>query len=115
MNKGWTYLISVILLCGTLIVCTFLYGNYKKVDDLTSGDAKDSISENSVLNLDEAANYLRISTDDLKQVIKQDEEKRNARGPTHAYDLIPYVDLNGNLIFYRPNLDKWIDFNTLNK
>ncbi|WP_144240555.1 helix-turn-helix domain-containing protein [Paenibacillus sabinae] len=118
MNKNsiWIFLLSVILLCGTLIVCTSIYAKDEKNSSPSLSDASDySISQNTVLSLNEAADYLRISTDDLKTIIKQDEEKRTSRGPTNAYDLIPYVNLNGNLIFYRPSLDKWIEYNTLNK
>ncbi|QQZ64544.1 hypothetical protein JI735_34480 (plasmid) [Paenibacillus sonchi] len=116
MKRHWIYLVSVILFCGTLIACTYIHVNYEKRYSPSLADtSEDSVSQNTIFNLNEAADYLRISTDALKGIIKQDGEKRRTTRPTHAYDLIPYVDLNGNLIFYRPILAKWIEFNSLNK
>ncbi|WP_025692048.1 hypothetical protein [Paenibacillus zanthoxyli] len=115
MNKTWVHFISVILLCGTLIVCTSIYVKYEKKSSPALADASENSISQNVLNLNEAADYLRISSEDLKSIIQQDEEKRTSRGSTHIYDLIPYVDLHGNLIFYRSTLDKWIESHTLNK
>jgi hypothetical protein len=116
LNKNWIYFLAVILLCGTLIVCTSMYVSNERNSSLPLvNDAGNSISQSPVLNIQEAAEYLRISVDSLQTTIKKDEEIRASRGQSDAYDIIPYIDLNGSLIFYRPILDKWIEFNSLNK
>ena len=114
MNKYWIQLISTILFCGTLILCVTMYSNHENKPMTTSNPVQDT-AESKVMNLGKAANYLGLTEDALKEIIKQDEKKRASRGPTNAYDFIPYVAFNGNLLFYRDNLDQWVNFHTMNK
>jgi hypothetical protein len=109
LNKIWINFISTVLLCVTLIICTLLYVKFERSPSL-SGAALD---QSDVMNISEASKYLRISTDNLKAIIKQDDTKRKTGGVSNAAELLPYAEFNGELIFYRPKLDKWVDYNTL--
>ncbi|MBY0206775.1 helix-turn-helix domain-containing protein [Paenibacillus cucumis (ex Kampfer et al. 2016)] len=116
MNKNLSTIILTIPLCITLIICTLIYVNYGGNSySTTTNPSRSNSSENQVMNTNEAASYLGISVSSLEKIIKEDDERRASNDYANAYELIPYVTLDENLVFSRSNLDQWINYNSLNK
>ncbi|WP_040949292.1 helix-turn-helix domain-containing protein [Gorillibacterium massiliense] len=73
----------------------------------SSGVASD---ENSLLSKSEAAQYLRITEDELIDMIVKQMIERNSLTSYDTYRFIPYIKINGEYKFSKDQLNKWINY-----
>lgn len=65
-------------------------------------------NESQGMSIEEAAEYLSISVDDLNTMIEIEDEQLHEYGSFNGMR-IPYINIDGKKVFYRRNLDEWLD------
>jgi hypothetical protein len=93
---------TVILLAASIAFSGVWIGNALK--------NKHQISNKSleVLSLTEASDYLKISEKTIKQIIRQEDKVLSESG-TFSGMMFPYTEVNGQYIFSKKSLDKWVE------
>lgn len=79
-----------------------------------SPNAYPAEAERGLLSADEAATYLSMSTNVLMGWMALEEIERNQLESYETYKYIPYIEFDGTKYFSKDQLDKWIEYNTLN-
>ncbi len=71
---------------------------------------KSQVSNKSlgVLSLSEASDYLKIREQIIKQIIRQEDKVLSESG-TFSGMMFPYTEINGQYIFSKKSLDKWVE------
>jgi|GEM_PF-4310780 len=77
-----------------------------------------SYTENQVLTFKELASYLRISENELKDLIKvnKDEKAQMISSGTNAWDtyrFIPYFEIGDKTLFLKSEIDNWVQHQVL--
>jgi hypothetical protein len=92
---------TVLLLAASIAFSGFWIGN------ALENEADVSNKPLEVLSLTEASTYLKISEQTIKQIIRQ-EDKILSESGTFSGTMFPYTEVNGQFIFSKNALDKWV-------
>jgi len=72
--------------------------------------------EKALLTETESAEYLNISIEEFKNIILKDRQTKGELTSYPTYRFIPYIEISSTTkMFSKKELDKWIDYNMLNK
>lgn len=73
-----------------------------------------SSNEVGLLTIEQAANYLNLTKEDLEILIKNQDTERSQAGEAFlTYQFIPYIKINEERYFSKADLNEWIKFNTI--
>jgi len=93
-----------------LIILLIYYSIYLFVINKITN--KSTLKEKALLTEDECAEYLNISIDELKNILRNDAEKKLGSSCYDTYAFIHYIDVkNGEKMFNKKELDEWIKYN----
>lgn len=98
-NKG-LIIIACAMLFGSCIIAT----NISTAISMTSIDSKES---SQVLGLNEAADYLHLSEEQLIRVINIEKTDLEEDG-TFSGMMLPYFTVDGQYYFSKAELDNWL-------
>lgn len=77
---------------------------------------KATLRDKALLTEDESAEYLNITIDEFKNILINDAVKKVGLSSYPAYSFINYIEISqGEKMFNKKELDKWIKFNMHNK
>lgn len=91
--------LSIIILAISIVFCSLWIGCSLK--EVANKNISISLQENDILELDEAARYLKINESELLNLV---EEKNIG---------INYVKINNKYIFSKEGLNKWVQSNKI--
>lgn len=76
-------------------------------------DGKEEKIEKGLLTLEETAEYLRISAEELDRMTRDQTIERNQRNSYSTFDYLPFMTINGERFFQKEIIDQWIEQNIL--
>ncbi|SDT27341.1 hypothetical protein SAMN05444162_3633 [Paenibacillaceae bacterium GAS479] len=113
MKDGPVKLVAALVLGVSFIAGVLLYNpSTEKIALSNSPPGSAELQLQKIMNVDEAASYLRIPVSALMDTIKKDDATKKIKSPSHAFQYIPYMLIQGQPIFYRTYLDQWVEFNS---
>lgn len=119
MRKWVSIILGVVLIVIQGINICFTANIYNKLSDSSNNAEKvqevNFINyESPVMNVDQAANYVGVTAEQLLKMIKIEMDELNR---THSFsgEMIPYFKVNDELLFYRNQLDVWLHYISIEK
>ncbi|MCC5910105.1 MAG: hypothetical protein JJT76_06675 [Clostridiaceae bacterium] len=108
--------LSIIILAISIIFSSIWIGqSLQKLSNAQATNTQPSI-EKALLTDEEAAEYLGISINQFKDILIKDKNDKAKLTSYPTYRFIPYIELaNGNKLFSKEELDKWIKHHMNNK
>lgn len=119
MKKCVLIVFAVVLIITQVINICFTAKIYNKLSDNSSKiekvqDATIINNESLVMNVDQAADYVGVTTEQLRKMIQIEKNQLNQRG-SFSGEMIPYFKVNDDLLFYRNQLDVWLQYVSIQK
>lgn len=105
--------LSIIILAISIVFGSIWIGN--SIGKIAYSQEYDYISFKALLNKEEAAQYLNISVEQLDSILRKDERQKMNLGSYPTYKFIPYMEIEGELMFNMDGLHQWIEWNMYNK
>ena len=113
MKNNLILLISAIILSISIIFSTVFVCN--TINKVNLVQQKSSIASQSLLmNSDQAAEFIGISTDTLVSNIKREKVEKYSLSSYETYRFIPYLQIDGVMYFNKSELVKWVEYKTNN-
>lgn len=110
IKKDIYILLSSIILGASLILSSYIISNNNNNSNIDSEYKKVEITNtsNDVMNLEETAAYLKMSKDNVLNIIKIEQEK------LHKYHhfsgkMFPYFKVNNDYYVYKEELKDWLE------
>ncbi|MBA2944228.1 helix-turn-helix domain-containing protein [Paenibacillus sp. CGMCC 1.16610] len=107
--------ISIIIFGLCLILSAWLISNGLKSQEHVEKSLKTSTQTKALMTSGEAAQYMGISLKDFDFLIKSQTELKSGISTYNTYMFIPYIDIGNQKYFNEVEIDKWIEYNMLNK
>ncbi|WP_167577492.1 hypothetical protein [Ammoniphilus sp. YIM 78166] len=74
-----------------------------------------AVTTKALMSAEEAAHYMGIPLEDFQMLIEA-QIKQKANLPSYdTYRFIPYIDIGSNRLFNQEEINKWIEYNMINK
>ncbi|MDR6880727.1 helix-turn-helix domain-containing protein [Bacillus sp. 3255] len=108
-------LISIIILGGCLILSGWVVSNGLKSQEHLEKPLKTTTQTKALMTSDDAAQYMGISLEDFDYLIKSQTELKSGISTYDTYRFIPFIDIGNQKYFNKVEIDKWIEYNMLNK
>lgn len=104
---------------GFIIAASILVGAFLMSDSSSaakSNSEPDVFKGKSVFTIDDLAGYLSVSDSDIEKIIKKDykEKAEIEEGDFDTYKYIPYINLAGEKRFLKSEIDKWLEYQSVN-
>ncbi|HYK74793.1 MAG TPA: hypothetical protein VEV44_16990 [Pseudoneobacillus sp.] len=101
---------AIILLSISIFFCGFQIGKSSNV----KGEINDTsiVQDQGLLSLEETAEYLSMSQEELKKIIIMDDSERKQLSSYDTYRYIPYIEVHGNKYFNKMEVGEWIKYNS---
>ncbi|HYE11252.1 MAG TPA: hypothetical protein VEF53_13840 [Patescibacteria group bacterium] len=112
MKNNYINLISAIILSLAIIFSAVNISSAINKTALVRVD--DNASQTLLMNADEAATYIGISTDLLVSKIKREKIEKYDLTVYDTYRFIPYLEIDGVMYFTKSELEKWAAYKTNN-
>lgn len=111
INKEVYILLSAIILGASLISSSYIISNNSNNNSNNEPeDKKIEIINNSndVMSLEETAEYLKMSNDNVLSIIKIEQKKLNKN---HYFSgrMFPYFKIDNNYYIYKEELKDWLE------
>lgn len=117
VNKYSNILGSIIIgIC--ILIGSFLISNGHKDDEDRNNIKGFKVQEQEdkvLLTEDEAAQYLNISKSSFNSIIMQQIKDKSSLASYNTYKYIPYIVIEGKRFYSKDQINKWVDYNMLNK
>ena len=108
--------VSILILSISITFGAFWVGRALENIDTALISSSSVITEKGLFTESESAEYLNISLEQFKNILLQDERTKSQLSSYSTYQFIPYIELSdGVKMFSKKELDKWIEYNSLNK
>ena len=119
MKKSILILSGMILITTQVINIYFIAKMYSKLNDDSSKIEKvqdETIidSESPVMNVEQAADYIGVTAEQLRKMIQIERNELDSRG-SFSGEMIPYFMVNDDLLFYRNQVDSWLQYVSVEK
>jgi hypothetical protein len=112
LKNNYINLISAIILSLAIIFSAI--NIISAINKTTLVSIDDSTSQTLLMNADQAAAYIGISTDLLVSRIKREKIEKYDLTVYDTYRFIPYLEIDGVMYFTKSELEKWAAYNTNN-
>jgi len=105
--------ISIIILGGCIVLSAWI---------ITDGISKQHLEKplissqtKALMTSSEAAQFMGISLNDFEFLIKRQVTQKASLGFYETYRFIPFINIGNQKYFNETELNKWIEYNMLNK
>lgn len=116
MNKERFLLpISIMILGGCLIISAWILSNGLKHNEYFAQSLNQTTQAKALFTSEEAAQYMGISSNDFDSLMKSQVEQKAGLQSYDTYRFIPFIEIGNQKFFNRTEIDKWIEYNMLNK
>lgn len=105
--------ISIIILGGCLLLSAWVVSNGLK--NQAEPSLNTTAQTKALMDSVEAAQYMGISLEVFDDLIKSQAELRSGMSTYDTYRFIPFIDIGNQKYFNEAEIDKWIEYNMLNK
>ena len=114
MKRRILIVFALVLIITQAINIYFIAKIYNKLSDNSSKveEVQDAIiinNESPVMNVEQAADYVGVTAEQLKKMIQIEKNQLSQRG-SFSGEVIPYLKVNDDLLFYRGQLDVWLQY-----
>lgn len=117
VNKYSNILGSIIIgIC--ILIGSFLISNGHKDDEdrnTIEGSTVQEQEDKVLITEDEAAQYLNLSKSSFDSIIMQQIKEKTSLTAYDTYKYIPYIVIEGKRFYSKDQINKWVDYNMLNK
>lgn len=119
MKKCILILSGMILITTQVINIYFIAKMYSKLNDDSSKIEKvqdETVidSESPVMNVEQTADYIGVTAEQLRKMIQIERNELDSRG-SFSGEMIPYFMVNDDLLFYRNQVDSWLQYVSVEK
>ena len=117
-NRVLIVLVVILIITGGINLCltTKMYSklsdNSSKVEKVQGATIIDG--ESPVMNIEQAAQYIGVTAEQLIKMIQIEKNELNQTG-SFSGEMIPYFKVNDDLLFYRDQLDVWLQYVSVEK
>ena len=117
-NRVLIVLVVILIITGGINLCltTKMYSklsdNSSKVEKVQGATIIDG--ESPVMNIEQAAQYIGVTAEQLIKMIQIEKNELNQTG-SFSGEMIPYFKVNDDLLFYRDQLDVWVQDGSVEK
>jgi hypothetical protein len=98
---------AVIILALSIAFSGFWIGNALKQDNALKPDNVEMTLTDDTLSISEAADYLKISEDSIKRIIKIERVTKEQSGSFDGM-MFPYSKIYDQYVFSKRSLDQWV-------
>lgn len=113
MKKWISIIVGVLLLVSQAINLYFITRIDNREHDIPSRSAKlqdtKINNESPVMNIEQAADYVGVTTEQLMKMIQIEKNELSQRG-SFSGEMIPYFQVNEDFLFYRNQVDVWLEY-----
>ena len=107
-----TVLISISIIIG----CVWIGFSIRYINkDVIVSETSNSAANKGLMTEDETAIYLSLSQDDFDRLIAYEDSQRTNVSAYDTYSFIPYVKINNIKYFNKEQVDKWVEYNMVNR
>lgn len=105
--------ISIIILAISIFSgCMWIGYSIQEIEKNEPNKSTLAFTEKGLLTELEASEYLSITVDQLRNILKKDSKIKQNLNSYDTYRFIPHIELdNGTKLFNKKELDEWIDYN----
>lgn len=114
MKNNMALFISAVILSISIIFSAVYLGNAISLSK-TSSESAMIESQSLLMNADQAAEYIGITVDTLITRIKKEKIERHSLNVYDTYRFIPYMEIDGVIYFTKSELEKWVEYQTINR
>ena len=107
--------ISIIILGGCLILSAWIVANGLKNNEHLAQAQNNTTQEKTLMTSDEAAQYMGVSLNDFDLLIRSQVGQKAGLQSYDTYRFIPFIDIGNQKYFNEVEIEKWIEYNMLNK
>ena len=113
-QKNIPGVVGGVLIAVSIVVGAFLISDSSSI--ATTSNEEEISTVKSVFTIDDLAEYLSVSTKDIEEIIeKEDVEKASIEeGSFDTYKYIPYLTISGENRFLKSEIDKWLEYHSVN-
>lgn len=119
--KKWTlHILGIVLIVTQGINICVGFQIYSQISDSSNskvGSVQDVPminKESPVMTLEQAADYIKVTPEQLRRMIQIEQNELNQRG-SFSGEMIPYFKVNDDLFFYRDQLNIWLQYVSIEK
>ncbi|MGM9977219.1 MAG: helix-turn-helix domain-containing protein [Clostridium sp.] len=116
-TKGISGIVGGIIIAISIIAGALLISNPSSVAT-TSNEEDASVSTiNRIFTIEDLAEYLSVSVKDIEEIIEKEDLERASieEGSFDTYKYIPYLTISGQNRFLKSEIDKWLEYKSVNK
>jgi hypothetical protein len=115
MKNSYLLPLSLIFLAGSIIVSSWMISNAINPNFSFNNTKDSSPTRKALMTINEAANYLGIPSAQFTSLIEtQNNQKQNLQS-YNTYRFIPYLNIGSDKFFSEAEINKWVEYNMLNK
>lgn len=96
---------SIVILTLGIMLSSILLGY--SIQKLSNVQTKNTIGDNNVLTISQAANYLGMTEEEVLGIIKIEKKILESSG-SYTGMMFPYFTVNDKLYFYKEQIDEWM-------
>ena len=119
--KKWTlHILGIVLIVTQGINICVGFQIYSQISDSSNskvGSVQDVPminKESPVMTLEQAADYIKVTPEQLRKMIQIEQNELNQRD-SFSGEMIPYFKVNDDLFFYRDQLNIWLQYVSIEK
>jgi len=114
--KQATYLISAFILGLSLVISAYIFGiTFSKTSSDVNNVQTTSDSIPELMTKTQLTEYLQISEESIENIIVKDDAEKANRGSYDTYQYIPYLKIDEQVRFLKPEIDKWLQYKNDNR
>ncbi|TCZ81168.1 DNA-binding protein [Paenibacillus albiflavus] len=107
--------ISIIILGGCLILSAWIVTNGLKNNEHLDQSLNNTTQAKALMTSNEAAQYMGISLNEFDLLITSQVREKAVLRSYDTYRYIPFIVIGNQRFFNETEIDKWIEYNMLNK
>lgn len=101
--KQLTYLIGALILGLSIVISALILNN-------SSLNSANQVNSSQLMTKTQLAEYLQMSEESIKNIIKEDDLKKDKLNSYEKYRFIPYLKLDNQERFIKSEIDKWLKY-----
>ncbi|RSK25977.1 Clp protease ClpB [Bacillus sp. HMF5848] len=107
--KQVTYLISAIILGLSLVISAYIFSTaFSKTSNGVNNIQTTTNCIPELMTKTQLSEYLQISEESISNIIVIDDAEKANRSSFETYRYIPYLKIDGQVRFLKPEIDKWL-------
>ncbi|MGM0885247.1 MAG: hypothetical protein ACQEXQ_29915 [Bacillota bacterium] len=106
---------SIVILGGCIVLSAWMITNGIETNKHIEQSLTTNSPKKALMTSEEAAHYMGISLNDFDLLIENQDKQKAGLQAFNPYKFIPYIIIGIDKFFNETEINKWIEYNMLNK